>query len=193
MQENPSQAEALLQQYIATYPAALQQKVLRMLDEQRLDDYLLAKYPEPHEVASDAALRDYVLVLKARYLKQSPPISKIIYDNRLHVAKHALGTHTFVSRVQGDKLKRKNEIRISTLFSKAPEALLRMIVVHELAHLKEKDHNKEFYRLCQHMLPDYHQLEFDARLFLIQRELQLTVAKLAIPSPADSQHPRTAQ
>jgi len=33
--------------------------------------------------------------------------------------------------------------------------------------LKEKDHNKAFYRLCRHMLPEYHQLEFDMRLYLI--------------------------
>ncbi len=172
MHASSSQPEQLLQQYIAAYPPELQQKVLRMIEEQRLADWLQQKYPEAHKVANDADLRDYVLALKARYLKQSPPLSKIIYDNRLHVVKHALGTHTFVSRVQGDRLKRKNEIRISTLFSKAPEALLRMIVVHELAHIKEKEHNKEFYRLCQYMLPDYHQLEFDARLFLIQQELQ---------------------
>ena len=110
----------------------------------RLGEYLRSKYPQQHRAANDAALRDYVLELKARYLKQSPPLSKIVYDNHLHVVNQALGLHTFVSRVQGDKLKRKSEIRISTLFSKAPEPLLRMIVVHELAHLKEKDHNKEF-------------------------------------------------
>jgi predicted metal-dependent hydrolase len=49
--------------------------------------------------------------------------------------------HTHVSRVQGNKLKSKNEIRIGALFKKGPEAFLAMIVVHELAHLKEKDHN----------------------------------------------------
>jgi predicted metal-dependent hydrolase len=42
--------------------------------------------------------------------------------------------------------------------------------VHELAHLKEKEHNKAFYRLCEHMLPAYHQLEFEMRLYLIQLE-----------------------
>ena len=47
-----------------------------------------------------------------------------------------------------------------------PEPLLRMVVVHELAHLKEKDHNKAFYNLCTHMEPDYHQFEFDLRLLL---------------------------
>ncbi len=46
-----------------------------------------------------------------------------------------------------------------------------MIVVHELAHLKEKEHNKAFYQLCCHMEPQYHQLEFDTRLWLTQLSL----------------------
>ena len=41
-----------------------------------------------------------------------------------------------------------------------------MIVTHELAHLKEKEHNKAFYSLCTHIEPSYHQLEFDVRLYL---------------------------
>lgn len=45
------------------------------------------------------------------------------------------------------------------------------IVVHELAHLKEREHNKAFYRLYLHSLKDYHQLELDMRLYLIQLEL----------------------
>ena len=89
------------------------------------------------------------------------------------VVNNALGTHTYASRVQGDKLKRKNELRISSIFIKAPAPLLQMIVVHELAHLKEKEHNKDFYKLCEHMLPHYHQLEFDTRLFLTLLELEV--------------------
>jgi len=50
-----------------------------------------------------------------------------------------------------------------------------MIVVHELAHLKEIDHNKAFYQLCQYMLPDYHQREFDLRVYLTWRELPSTI------------------
>lgn len=46
-----------------------------------------------------------------------------------------------------------------------------MIVVHELAHLKESDHNKAFYRLCEFMQPGYHQFEFDLRLHLTHRAL----------------------
>jgi UTP pyrophosphatase len=41
-----------------------------------------------------------------------------------------------------------------------------MIVVHELAHLKVKDHDKSFYRLCKHMEPQYAQYEFDLRVYL---------------------------
>lgn len=65
--------------------------------------------------------------------------------------------------------KRKNEIKVSAIFKTLPEPLLRMVVVHELAHLREKDHSKAFYQLCRHMEPDYHQLELDLRLFLTLR------------------------
>ena len=66
----------------------------------------------------------------------------------------------------GKKLKSTNSIKISSFFKRAPEPFLRMIVVHELAHFKEKDHNKQFYNLCKHMISDYHQLEFDTRVYL---------------------------
>ena len=94
------------------------------------------------------------------------------YDARLDTAQHALGLHTAISRVQGGKLKAKKEIRVASLFKEAPPEFLRMIVVHELAHLKETDHDKAFYRLCEYMEPRYHQLEFDTRLFLAWREME---------------------
>jgi predicted metal-dependent hydrolase len=68
--------------------------------------------------------------------------------------------------VQGGKLKAKKEIKISSFFKAAPAEFLNMIVVHELAHLKERYHDKAFYQLCQYMAPDYHQLEFDCRVYL---------------------------
>ena len=108
---------------------------------------------------------------KNQFLKKSAPLSQIKYDDKLHVIKNALGTHTYIARVQGNKLKSKNEIRIGSLFKKTPEPFLNMIVVHELAHIKEKDHNKPFYQLCQHMLPDYHQLELDLRIYLTQIDM----------------------
>jgi hypothetical protein len=109
--------------------------------------------------------------LKGQYLRQSSPLSKVIYDDKLDVLHQALGLHSYVSRVQGGKLKAKNEMRIGSVFKTAPIEFLTMIAVHELAHLKEKDHNKAFYKLCTHMEPDYHQLEFDTRLYLTHLDL----------------------
>jgi UTP pyrophosphatase len=156
--------------YLTAYPEHLQAQVQRLVDQNQLGSFLLERYPLPHGIKNDGALRDYTLDIKQRYLRKSDPLSKVIFDNRIHVVNNALGLHTYLSRVQGGKLKSKNEIRISSLFKQAPEELLNMIVVHELAHLKEKDHNKNFYQLCQHMQPNYHQLEFDTRLYLTQIE-----------------------
>jgi predicted metal-dependent hydrolase len=114
----------------------------------------------------DRALFGYVQELKQDYLKGATPISKILYDNKLQLVKNALETHTTISRVQGSQLKAKREIRIASLFKDAPLEFLRMITVHELAHLRERDHDKNFYKLCSYMEPDYHQLEFEVRVYL---------------------------
>ncbi|MDH1054264.1 M48 family metallopeptidase [Aquipseudomonas alcaligenes] len=158
--------------YLQGYPQHLQQQVMQMVAEDRLGDYLARRYPNHHQVQSDKALYGYTVELKQEYLRSAPAIDKVLYDNRLDLTHRALGLHTAVSRVQGGKLKAKKEIRVAALFKEAAPEFLNMIVVHELAHLKEAEHNKAFYKLCQYMLPDYHQLEFDLRLYLTWRDLQ---------------------
>jgi len=158
-------------QYLQGYPEHLTDKIQCMIGEQKLQPFLLEKYPAPHEIRTDKALYEYVMAIKNSAMQQSPPLSKVLFDAKIKMRNQALGVHKFISRVQGGKLKAKNEIRIASTFRSAPEPLLRMIVVHELAHLKEKDHNKAFYKLCEHILPAYHQLEFDMRLYLTQLDL----------------------
>jgi predicted metal-dependent hydrolase len=155
---------------LAGYPPALLAQVGRLIEQGSLGQVLQQKYPEPHEVRTDKALYDYTLGLKQRYMRSSPPLALVQYDSKLKLLTQALGTHTTVARVQGGKLKAKREIRVASLFRDAPADFLRMIVVHELAHLKEREHDKAFYSLCEHMAPDYHQLEFDLRLYLVQQE-----------------------
>ncbi|WP_019614457.1 M48 family metallopeptidase [Psychromonas ossibalaenae] len=163
--------------YVNHYPVHIVEQVESLVKENKLADYLRNKYPHKHTINNEKALYDYVQDYKKRYIKQSSPISRVSYDPKLQLVKHALGTHTYVSRVQGSKLKAKQEIRIASLFKEAPQAMLDMIVVHELAHLKEKEHNKAFYKLCLHMQPEYHQLELDTRLFLIETELNGSLYK----------------
>jgi hypothetical protein len=157
--------------YLTGYAEQLTAQVRRLVAERRLGELLRKKYPLVHEIQTDKALYEYSVGLKNRFLRKANPLSKVVYDSRINVIHHALGLHSFVSRVQGGKLKAKHEIRIGALFKTAPPEFLRMIVVHELAHLKEKEHNKAFYGLCEHMEPAYHQLEFDVRLYLTHLEL----------------------
>ena len=154
-------------QYLLGYAPALQEQVKAMLDQGKLRDWLLQRHPDVHGVRSDRALYDYVMDLKGRFMRSGEPLSKVAFDNKLHVIQHALGTHTTISRVQGSKLKAKREIRVATMFREVPEAFLRMIVVHELAHMREKAHDKAFYQLCTHMEPQYHQYEFELRCALL--------------------------
>ena len=156
--------------YLSAYPESLQSQVQQLQAQNKLGDMLLKKYPRMHSVRTDKALYDYVMALKNEFLRSSEPLSKVAFDNRLQVIAHALGTHTQISRVQGNKLKAKREIRVSSLFKEVPDEFLRMIAVHELAHIKEKDHDKDFYKLCSYMEPQYHQYEFDLRVYLTHME-----------------------
>lgn len=156
--------------YLQGYPSELLEQVKKLLEAQQLGQYIAQRYPQNHNVQSDKALYAFVSELKQRYLRSAVAIDKVLYDSKLDVVRHALGLHTAISRVQGNKLKAKKEIRIASVFKQAPADFLQMIVVHELAHLRETEHNKAFYQLCKHMLPNYHQLEFDLRVYLTWNE-----------------------
>lgn len=157
--------------YLSGYPDDLKSQVQGLIAQNKLAGVLRKKYTAAHEIRTDKALYDYVLDMKSTFLRNGEPISKVGFDSKMHVIKNALGTHTTISRVQGSKLKTKHEIRVATVFKHVPIEFLRMIVVHELAHLKEKEHDKAFYKLCQHMEPNYHQFEFDLRLYLTHIDL----------------------
>jgi len=152
--------------YLAGYPEHLVAQVRELIAQGKLAELLQKKYPQSHDIRTDKALYDYVLAIKNEYMGNVGQLSKVVYDSKLHVIRNALGTHTTVSRVQGGNLKSKREIRIAAIFREMPPEFLRMIVVHELAHMKESEHGKAFYKLCMHMEPDYAQLEFDLRAYL---------------------------
>ena len=162
----------LVLKYIQGYPSSLIEQIQQLITQDKLIPWFEQRYPERHAIQSEKALFNYTLAIKNQYMKKTSPLSKVVYDGKIHLINNALGLHSYVSRVHGNKIKAKNEIRIASVFKQAPEALLRMLVVHELAHLREKDHNKAFYQLCCHMEPNYHQLEFDARLYMMVLELR---------------------
>jgi predicted metal-dependent hydrolase len=160
--------------FLQGYSADTLAQVTQLVTDKRLGEWLLKRYPSGHGIRTDKALFDYVQDLKLEHLRGAEPLNKVAFDSKLQVVAHALGTHTTISRVQGNKLKAKREIRIASMFKDAPPEFLRMITVHELAHIKEREHDKAFYKLCTYMEPNYHQLEFDVRMYLTHLDVSGT-------------------
>ena len=157
--------------YFQSYPQEIRDKVDQLIASGQLRAYLLRKYPTAHQVNTDKQLYEYANNIKQSYMKKSPQIDKVMYGKQKDLIINALGTHTFVSRNHGGKLKSKHEIRIAMSLKNAPEEMLKMLVVHELAHFKEKDHNKAFYKLCEYMQPNYCEVEVDLLLYLTLLDL----------------------
>jgi predicted metal-dependent hydrolase len=152
--------------WLAGFPEEARARIEALHASGELRPRLEARYPDRHEIRDNAALRTYVMDLKRTYMKSSAPLGKVRYSDKISTLHRALGLHTYAVRVQGNKLKRKNELRVASRFKDLPPEFLRMVVVHELAHLRHKDHDKAFYRLCTHMEPEYHRYETDLRLYL---------------------------
>lgn len=49
----------------------------------------------------------------------------------------------------------KNSLCFSCFLMEKPEAAIDLVVVHELCHIREKNHGPRFYALLAHYLPDY--------------------------------------
>ncbi|MGQ0621444.1 MAG: M48 family metallopeptidase [Panacagrimonas sp.] len=163
--------DSRIRHYLGGYSLTVQEQVSQLVAEGRLGEHLARKYPGRHTIQTDGALYDYVLQLKQAHLRSSAPLHKVVWQNRMDVMRNVLGLNTAISRVQGGRLKAKAEIRIASLFKSTAPEFLEMVTVHELAHLREREHNKAFYQLCRHMLPDYDQIEFDLRLLMLHQSI----------------------
>lgn len=124
--------------YLSAYSEQTQQQVSQLLAQNKLGEVLLKRYSKAHDVRTDKALYNYVQDLREEHLRNADPINKVEYDSKIHVINHALGLHTSISRVQGGKLKAKHEIRVATMFKEVPLEFLRMIAVHELVPISNR-------------------------------------------------------
>ena len=51
----------------------------------------------------------------------------------------------------------KNDLSFNTMVMKLPQDVIQYIIVHELAHIKHKHHQKSFWQLVERHLPNYKQ------------------------------------
>jgi predicted metal-dependent hydrolase len=49
----------------------------------------------------------------------------------------------------------KNDISLNTMLMKLPQKLIDYVVVHELAHIRHKHHQKSFWKTVERYLPEY--------------------------------------
>ncbi len=49
----------------------------------------------------------------------------------------------------------KNVLSFNTMMMKLPHDVIQYIIIHELAHIKHKHHQKDFWQLVEQHLPDY--------------------------------------
>ncbi len=119
----------------------------------------LAGYPEP-------------LLAQVRALIDADRLGPMLAERyaERHAVRNDGQLYDYVQTMKDRYLRKSVPLCKVVYDGKLPAEFLKMIVVHELAHLKETEHNKAFYQLCTHMAPDYHQLEFDLRLYLTQLE-----------------------
>ncbi|MGC4068231.1 MAG: DUF45 domain-containing protein, partial [Polyangiaceae bacterium] len=149
----------------------LLEQVSALVAENRLGEWLAERFPHPPSVTTNHALYEYVTELKDTHLKTAPPLRKVSFDDRIATLQRALGQHRTVTVVQGRNLKSRNEILVASLLKETPPEFLKMVVVHELAHLRESNHDKAFYQFCCRMEPKYHDYELGLRLYLTHREM----------------------
>jgi len=53
----------------------------------------------------------------------------------------------------------KNELSFTISLSQLPIECLRYVIIHELAHIKHKNHKKEFYQTIKNYMPNFRMQE----------------------------------
>lgn len=157
--------------YLQGYSQDLIKQVDDVVKDNRLKEVLIKKYKEKHNITTDKELYKLATEIKNKYMKNAKMPNRVYYDGKIETLNNALGLHSYIPIQHGKKIKMINDIKISNSFKEMPYEFLYNVLIHEIAHLKEKEHNKAFYNLCQNMSPNYFQIDFDLRLYLTYIEL----------------------
>lgn len=75
-----------------------------------VEQWLSARYSQPHNTRSDKAPYAYTDALKAENLRKAGSLHRVSYDNKIHVVRNALGLHTRTAVVHGRWLNVRHEI-----------------------------------------------------------------------------------
>ena len=95
-------------------------------------------------------------ILKERAHAQIPPRVKY-FSEIMNLTPSAVKISSAVTRF--GSCSSKNSLNFSYRLMLYPERAIDYVIVHELAHIKYKNHGKEFYALISEYIPDYKKIE----------------------------------
>jgi len=88
------------------------------------------------------------------------------------VQEYAQKMQLFPNKITFRKTKRQwgscsatNNISLNTMLAKLPIDVVKYVIVHELAHIKHKNHQKEFWALVKRYMPNYKQLQNELKTY----------------------------
>ncbi|MCI8479835.1 MAG: M48 family metallopeptidase [Oscillibacter sp.] len=116
--------------------------IARHLEEQRRR---AASAPPPPTEAEIAALKE-----RAR-TELPPKIAR--WSEKMGVA--PTGFKVTSAKKRYGSCSGKNSLCFSCFLMRCPEEAVELVVVHELCHIREKNHGPRFYALLEQYLPDY--------------------------------------
>ena len=105
----------------------------------------MADAPPPPTLADIAALKE-----QARAIL---PGKVAYWSGRMGVS--PTGLKITAARKRYGSCSGKNSLCFSCFLMLCPEEAVDLVVVHELCHIREKNHGPRFYALLEHYLPDY--------------------------------------
>ena len=108
----------------------------------------LARYPEPSEEE---------LAMLTKRAKEILPSKVAFYARRMGLTPSGISFGRAKSRF--GSCDGNNRLRFSCLLMRYPDQAIDYVVVHELAHIRHKNHGKAFYALIAEFLPDYKKRE----------------------------------
>ena len=112
------------------------------LEQQRRRAALAPPAPTPAELAALKETARQLLMPKVAFWSQQMGL-------------FPTGVKITVARTRYGSCSGKNSLCFSCFLANAPEAAVDLVVVHELCHIRVKNHGPDFYALLERTLPDW--------------------------------------
>ncbi|MDD6187951.1 MAG: M48 family metallopeptidase [Clostridiales bacterium] len=130
-----------IERFVAAHEAWLEKAIVRQSERRE-------KYPEPTAEERERYIAEAKAVLPGKVAKYAAVMG--VSPSGVKIT----GARTRFGSCSG-----QNSLCFSWRLMRYPEAAVDYVVVHELAHIRYKNHGREFYAFIESVLPDYKERE----------------------------------